>query len=146
MMENLLAFIRSMKFARSKPTREGPDLNIRCGNPKTCLEDPERANAIKEFLDGNVNNNVFPIRHPDTEPPLFYITDRRSLNPDWVKWEMKNSGINEHDAYLVGALSMISTEFKGPMLNNVVILARNPEEPLRVTIKYNDPGKPGVPK
>lgn len=120
-----------------------------------------QAQTVKDYLDeqyvhpdreanpvvGDVTpSNVFPIRHPDAEPPLFNIGNRRTLNPDWVQWEMKNSSCNEYEAYLIGALLMIDREFNGKMRKNVTILQRDPEKPLLVSIRYNDPGKPGAPQ
>lgn len=89
-------------------------------------------------------SNVVPIRQPNQEPPLFDLPNRRALNPDWVKWEMNNSSCNEYEAYLIGALLMMEREFSGPMRQHVTILKRDPAQPMLVSIKYNDPGKPGA--
>lgn len=177
MLKEMLALIKSMSFARSKPTSEGNGEVIgrwlHSMNPK---EFAESGQAFKDYLDEPLvkaaersilvqqaaskpelalkldlteirgKSNVVPIRNENQEPPLFDLPNRRLLNPDWIKWEMKSSGCNEYDAYLIGALLMTEREFSGSMRGNVTILKRNPEQPLLVSIKYDDPGKPGVPK
>lgn len=76
------------------------------------------------------------------EPALFDLSARRHLTSEWMDWATERFGCDAQMAWEMGAKKLIDDEFRhGTMLKNVQILPRDMHDPLKVSIKYNDPGK-----
>lgn len=87
-----------------------------------------------------VNNDQAGVRFK--EPQLFDLSARRHLTEEWMAWALERYGCDHQMAWEMGAKKLIENEFRhGTMLKNVQILPRDMHDPLKVSIKYNDPGK-----
>lgn len=80
------------------------------------------------------------VANKDKEPDMLDPTDRRKLTYKWLEWCYIVHSLSLHQAWEIGAKSMIDNEFAhGTMRQNVEILPWDVMDPYSVKIKYHDP-------
>lgn len=83
---------------------------------------------------------VMILENKDKEPEMLDPTDRRKLTYKWLEWCYIVHSLSLHQAWEIGAKSMIDNEFAhGTMRKNVEILPWDVMDPYTVKIKYHDP-------